>query len=76
VASLPGGKAVEINSFNLVEDSSGCSHEFLSGPQRRIDDKLVGYCDDCRCEVAVQLDKADERTGKSWRIEYHARPAH
>ena len=59
-----------INTFKLVEDTSDCAHEFIVGPQRRLEDKLVGFCDACHREVVVQLDKADERTGKSWLIEY------
>jgi hypothetical protein len=64
---------VEINTFKLIEDSTGCKHEFIVGPQSKIEDKLVGFCDVCNREVAVQLDNADERTGKSWLIEYGAK---
>lgn len=68
------GKAVKINAFKLVEDTSGCKHGFIVGPQRKIQNDrqniFVGHCDTCRREVALELNKTDERTGKSWLIEY------
>jgi len=71
------GNAVKINAFKLVEDTSGCKHEFIVGPQRKIqDDKqnvFAGHCDACRREVALELNKTDERTGKSWLIEYYVK---
>jgi hypothetical protein len=61
---------VESRTYRFVEDATGCSHKFIVGPQSRMEDKLVGFCDACKREVAVQLDKTDKRTGKSWLIEY------
>lgn len=70
------GKAVKINAFKLVEDTSGCKHEFIVGPQRKLQNHkqniFVGHCDSCRREVALELNQTDERTGKSWLIEYGA----
>ncbi len=59
-----------IRTFKLVEDNSECRHEFIVGPQRRVKDLLFGHCDACLHEVAVELDKAGKRTGRSWLIEY------
>ena len=56
--------------FAVVEDVTGCYHEFIVGPQRKIKQFFVGHCDSCKREVVLELDKADERTGKSWLIEY------
>jgi hypothetical protein len=60
----------KVATFKLVEDSSRCKHEFIVGPQRRVENLLVGHCDACRHEIAVEVDKAGERTGRSWLIEY------
>jgi hypothetical protein len=61
---------MEAGTFKLVEDKSGCKHEFIVGPTRRDKNLLFGHCDACRREVAAELDKAGERTGRSWLIEY------
>lgn len=61
---------MESRTYRYVEDGTGCPHNFIVGPQRKVEDKLVGFCDACQREVAVQLDETDERTGKSWLIEY------
>ena len=61
---------MSVRSFKQVEDKSGCKHEFLVGPQQRINKLLVGYCDSCKREVAVEMNDKDERTGRSRLIEY------
>ena len=63
---------VEPLFWNVVagDDASGCKREFPAGPQRKINQLLVGYFDYCQREVAVELDEKDERTGRSWLIEY------
>lgn len=61
---------MRVRSFRQVEDKSGCNHAFLVGPQRRIKNLLVGHCDSCKREVAVEVNEKDERTGLSWLIEY------
>ncbi len=61
---------MNVRSFRQIEDTSGCKHKFVAGPQRRMQpDLLAGFCDLCTREVAVELDKNDERTGRSWLIE-------
>jgi hypothetical protein len=69
---------VAVNTFRLVEDASGCAHKFIVGPQRNIQNKKinvhVGFCDACTREVALELNEADECTGKSWLIEYSKGP--
>ena len=62
----------EIGTFRLVDDNGDCEHKFLVGPQQKIKDLYVGHCDECRQEVALEMDKNDERTGRSWIIEYGA----
>jgi len=57
-------------SFATVEDTSGCDHTFIVGPQRIIKNLHVGHCDACKREVAIELDAEKNRTGKSWLIEY------
>jgi hypothetical protein len=61
-----------IGSFRLVNDNSGCKHQFIVGPQRIQNHIHLGFCDACHREVAVELDKSDEkqRTGRSWLVEY------
>ena len=64
-------RALDVGTFKQVEDNSGCAHKFIVGPQRTIKNLLVGHCDACGGrEVAVELDKAGNRTGRSWLIEY------
>ncbi|HLK34662.1 MAG TPA: hypothetical protein VKT29_16325 [Terriglobales bacterium] len=59
-----------IETFRLVDDNGDCEHRFIVGPQRKIKNLYVGHCDECRQEVALEIDKNDERTGRSWIIEY------
>jgi hypothetical protein len=69
-------KTLEPGTYDLVEDTGECKHEFIVGPQRTIQNKKtnmhVGHCDACGLEVALELDEADNRTGKSWQIIYGA----
>jgi len=62
---------LDVGTFKQVEDNSGCKHKFIVGRQRTIRNFLVGHCDACGGrEVAVELDKAGKRTGRSRLIEY------
>lgn len=59
-----------ISAFKLAEDKTGCKHDFIVGPQRTVKNLLIGNCDACRNEVAIEQNKDGERTGKSWVIQY------
>ncbi len=54
-----------------IKDNTDCDHSLIVGPQKTIEDKLlVGHCDSCGHEVALELDKSGERTGRSWLVQY------
>jgi hypothetical protein len=57
-------------TVRLVEDHSNCKHRFLAGPERAESHVKYGHCQDCHREVAIQLDKDGERTGRTWLVEY------
>ena len=61
---------MSVATFRQAKDTTGCKHAFLVGPQRTIKNVLVGHCDSCSREVAVELGNNGERTGRSWLIEY------
>ena len=52
-------------TIKQTPDESGCNHS-LNGPIRKDDKFEYGFCDTCNQEVAIQLNKTGERTGKSW----------
>jgi hypothetical protein len=61
---------MEFRRMRRVEDNSGCEHRFLVG-QKRVEENIrYGYCQECGREVAIELDKKGERTGRTWLVEY------
>jgi hypothetical protein len=53
-----------------VEDNSGCEHRVLVGPKRVEEHIGYGSCQECGREVAIELDKNSQRTGRTWLVEY------
>lgn len=50
-------------------DISGCSHSGLDGPIRRVANWDVGYCLDCKFNIAFRLDESGKRTGETQIVE-------
>ncbi len=56
-------------TFKRVEDDGECKHQFLVGPTRQEGQLRYGHCDECRREVAIELDENGRRTGSTWLIQ-------
>src|SRR5258706_7254711 len=67
-----GKTRLRTGKFRLVEDSTGCRHRFIVGPQKIENSILFGSCDHCKIEVAIELEKDSqtERTGRSWLVQF------
>lgn len=61
---------MEFKTFRLAEDNSRCGHRLPLGPSRIQDHINYGHCQDCRHEVAIELDKDLKRTARTWLVEY------
>ncbi len=56
--------------YRLAGDNSGCEHRSLVGPNRIEERVHYGHCHECGREVAAELDKGGQRTGRTWLVEY------
>jgi hypothetical protein len=50
--------------FIQKADTTGCAHRF-DGPTRKEDGWEMGLCSNCHNQVALELDEAGKRTGRS-----------